>query len=101
MAVTALLRPASWRRAAGRSGSPCSATSSACTATRQWRRPVEALAPQALDGAALAIDALFGAGLARPLDGVARAVVEELARRRLPVIGVDVPSGVDGGSGAV
>ena len=73
----------------------------AAAAARQWRRPVEALAPQALDGAALAIDALFGAGLARPLDGVARAVVEELARRRLPVIGVDVPSGVDGGSGAV
>ncbi|MGH6954320.1 MAG: NAD(P)H-hydrate epimerase, partial [Alphaproteobacteria bacterium] len=68
---------------------------------RRWRGPVESLGPRALDGQALAIDALFGAGLARPLEGPARAVVEAMGGRRLACVAVDVPSGVDGDSGAV
>jgi NAD(P)H-hydrate epimerase len=54
-----------------------------------------------LDGAWLAIDALFGAGLSRPIDGVAREVIAALDARALPVVAVDVPSGVDGASGEV
>jgi len=67
----------------------------------RWIGPVEPLAPAALDGAALVVDALFGAGLARPLEGVARAVVEALAARDVPVVAVDVPSGLDGETGRV
>lgn len=67
----------------------------------RWRGRVGALSPASLDGCDLVVDALFGAGLARPLDGAARAVIAEIARRRLPVIAVDVPSGVDGDTGAV
>jgi hydroxyethylthiazole kinase-like uncharacterized protein yjeF len=66
-----------------------------------WTGTVEPLATALLDGAALVIDAIFGAGLARPVDGVPRAVIEALARRAIPSIAVDVPSGVDGGSGEV
>src|SRR5579883_2661450 len=68
-------------------------------ATR-WRGEVEPLSPALLDGAGLVVDALFGAGLSRPLDGMARTVIETLAARRLPVIAVDVPSGLDGATGA-
>lgn len=68
---------------------------------RRWRGAVEPLAPAALDRADVVVDALFGAGLARPLDGVARAVIDEIGRRRLPVVAVDVPSGVDGDTGAI
>jgi len=68
---------------------------------RRWTGEVEALAPAALDGAAIVVDALFGAGLVRPLDGVARTTVESLAARRLPTVAVDVPSGLDGDSGCV
>lgn len=67
----------------------------------RWHGPVEPLSLQALDGAALVIDALFGAGLTRPLDGVAKAVIDEMGRRRLPCLAIDVPSGIDGNSGAV
>lgn len=67
----------------------------------RWTGPVEALSPASLDGCAGVIDALFGAGLSRPLDGIARAVIEEIGRRRLPTIAVDVPSGIDGDSGEI
>jgi NAD(P)H-hydrate epimerase len=66
-----------------------------------WREPVLPLNAKLLDGADLVIDAIFGAGLSRPVEGDARAVVDAMASRRLPVVAVDVPSGVDGGTGEV
>lgn len=76
-------------------------TGDAAVMAGRWRGGVEPLSPDSLHGCDLVIDALFGAGLARPLEGVVRAVIEAIARRALPVIAVDVPSGMDGGSGAV
>lgn len=57
------------------------------------------LEPQALDGAALVVDALFGAGLSRPLDEPVRRVLERASARSLPIVAVDVPSGVWGDRG--
>ncbi|MBL8565572.1 MAG: NAD(P)H-hydrate dehydratase [Hyphomicrobiaceae bacterium] len=54
------------------------------------------------DGVSLVVDALFGAGLSRPLDGEAAALVATvngLGMRGVPVIAVDVPSGLDGTTG--
>jgi NAD(P)H-hydrate epimerase len=73
----------------------------AAQAAARWPGAVEPLTPAALDGAGLAVDALFGAGLARPVEGTAAAVVAALAERRLPVVAVDMPSGVDGESGEI
>ena len=56
------------------------------------------------DGADLVIDALYGAGLSRDVDGLARECVERIndfASRGGAVLGVDVPSGIDGETGAV
>ena len=47
----------------------------------------------------LVIDALFGVGLQRPLAGLYRRVIEALGAAPLPVLSVDVPSGLDGDSG--
>ncbi len=70
-----------------------------------WDGAVEALdesaVPGLLGGAELVIDALFGAGLSRPLEGAARAAVEAVNADGLPVAAVDVPSGVSGDSGAL
>jgi len=63
--------------------------------------PWSAELPGELDDRWLVVDALFGAGLDRPLEGTARALVERLARHRGPIVAVDVPSGVDGASGVV
>jgi NAD(P)H-hydrate epimerase len=63
----------------------------------RWKGTRVALAPEALDGARLVVDALFGAGLSRPLEGAAAQVVEAL--NDLPVVAIDVPSGLSGDTG--
>lgn len=68
---------------------------------QQWHGEIHALEPCVLDGVGLVVDALFGAGLSRDVDGPVAAMLDETLRRRLPVCAVDVPSGVDGASGAV
>jgi hydroxyethylthiazole kinase-like uncharacterized protein yjeF len=69
----------------------------ACT----WNGTVEAAVPEKLDGAEVVIDALFGAGLDRPVDGIARAMIEAMSAIPAPVVAVDLPSGINGSSGAV
>jgi NAD(P)H-hydrate epimerase len=73
----------------------------AALAAALWTGPIEAMAATGLDGAALVIDAIFGAGLARPVDGVAAEIVTAMNGKRIQVVAVDVPSGIDGDSGAV
>jgi hydroxyethylthiazole kinase-like uncharacterized protein yjeF len=49
----------------------------------------------------LIIDALFGIGLARPLEGKAAALVARANASGLPVLAVDIPSGIGSDTGAV
>ncbi len=67
----------------------------------RWRGGVTLPSVDLLDDDPLVVDALFGAGLTRPLDGLARQLVEAINLRRLDVVAVDMPSGVDGDTGAV
>jgi NAD(P)H-hydrate epimerase len=82
-------------------GEPAALKGDAAIAASRWTGPVEPLGENCLDGAVLVLDALFGAGLARPVEGAAHDVIAALASRAMPVVAVDVPSGVDGGSGMV
>jgi NAD(P)H-hydrate epimerase len=66
-----------------------------------WSGHIEALAPSAINGAELVIDALFGAGLSRPLDGAALEVIGLLKTHRTAICAIDTPSGVDGATGRV
>jgi NAD(P)H-hydrate epimerase len=65
-----------------------------------WRGPVEPMTPAALDGAALVVDAIFGAGLSRALEGSATQTLAAAAARKLTIVAVDVPSGLMGDTGA-
>jgi NAD(P)H-hydrate epimerase len=66
---------------------------------RRWRGAVEAVTAAAIDGAALIVDALFGSGLSRRVDPVLAGVLSLAAQRGIPIVAVDVPSGVLGDSG--
>jgi len=72
----------------------------AAAAAAAWSAPVVA-AMGTVDGACcdLVVDALFGAGLSRPLAGEAREVVARIAASGKPVLAVDLPSGLDGDTG--
>lgn len=73
----------------------------AAWAAGRWDGPVLPMAEALLDDKPLVIDALFGAGLSRPVDGIAAQVIERMNRLALPVVAVDVPSGLNGDSGQV
>ncbi len=70
-------------------------------AAADYDGPFETLGEATDLSADLVIDALFGAGLARPLEGEAARVVTALNASGVPVLAVDLPSGIDGRSGAV
>jgi ADP-dependent NAD(P)H-hydrate dehydratase / NAD(P)H-hydrate epimerase len=72
----------------------------AALAAQRWSGVCAAASPAALAGADAVIDALFGAGLDRPVEGGARAMIE--AMNAAPCVhAVDLPSGINGATGAV
>jgi ADP-dependent NAD(P)H-hydrate dehydratase / NAD(P)H-hydrate epimerase len=72
----------------------------AAQAARQWQEPIATGATD-LRGADVVIDALFGAGLDRPVAGEALAAITAINSAGAPVIAVDLPSGINGTTGAV
>lgn len=64
-----------------------------------WHGTVQPLTPGALDSAELVVDAIFGAGLSRPLAGVAVDTLAAAASRKIPIVAIDVPSGLMGDTG--
>jgi len=73
----------------------------AADAAARWGGPAEEAAPAGLAGAEAIVDALFGAGLDRPLDGLPRAMIEAMNGAAAPIVAVDLPSGINGTTGAV
>ncbi|MBO6782858.1 MAG: NAD(P)H-hydrate epimerase, partial [Alphaproteobacteria bacterium] len=67
----------------------------------RWTGGVSPLAADVLDDADVVIDAVFGAGLSRPVEGTIREVLEAVCERGLPCVAVDVPSGLHGDDGRV
>ncbi|WP_232630132.1 NAD(P)H-hydrate dehydratase [Methylobacterium sp. Leaf118] len=81
-------------------GDRAALTGDAALAASEWTGAVGP-AETDLPPCDLIIDALFGAGLSRDLDGAARALVEAVNASGVPVLAVDVPSGLDGDTGSV
>ncbi|MCH2276556.1 NAD(P)H-hydrate dehydratase [Thalassospira sp.] len=99
--IARLLRNAGW---SVRLGLLCEAeklTGDAALNAGRWDGAVERLSPALLVGADLIVDCLFGAGLARSIEGELAELVCAVNACGVPVIAVDVPSGVDGNGGEV
>src|SRR6187549_1007973 len=73
----------------------------AALAARGWKYPVLPFNPQALGKPALIIDALFGAGLNRPVKGEPVEMIEAINANGAQVLAVDLPSGINGTTGLV
>ncbi|HPG03574.1 MAG TPA: NAD(P)H-hydrate dehydratase [Rhodoblastus sp.] len=86
-------------------GDPRALKGDAAWAYELWNRDAPPIDLFDIEQADLVIDALFGAGLARDLDGAARQLVERVNVWRRSrggcVLAVDVPSGLDGTTGAL
>ncbi len=83
-------------------GAPERLRGDAAIARDRWPGAVEDATALAggLPEAAVVVDALFGAGLARALDGAAAALVAAMNAGSAPVLAVDVPSGLPADDGA-
>ncbi len=93
------LAEAGWPVRVARFGEPIAGD--AVVNAKRWQGEVIADAAAALAGNPLVIDAVFGAGLNRPLDGEPLRCVEQITRDGLACVAVDVPSGVNGDTGEV
>ena len=63
--------------------------------------PVKKGMPSSFKEYTLVIDALFGNGLNRPVQGMAKEAVDAVNASGLPVVSVDIPSGIDATTGEV
>jgi hydroxyethylthiazole kinase-like uncharacterized protein yjeF len=73
----------------------------AARAAASYDGPCETLSDDVRVEADLVVDALFGAGLARPLAGDAARIIEAVNASGRPVLAVDLPSGIDGRTGEI
>jgi NAD(P)H-hydrate epimerase len=100
--IARFLRAAGWPVSVRLLGETARLRGDAAVNAARWHGPLAPLDLGALDGAGLIVDALFGAGLSRPVEGVAGSVLSALAaHREVPVVAVDTPSGLDGDTGQV
>ena len=57
--------------------------------------------PEIPEGTRAVVDALYGTGLSREIDGTALGVVNRINESGLPVVAVDIPTGIDGTTGQI
>ncbi len=73
----------------------------AAMAAERWNGPVTPASPERIAQGGVIVDALFGAGLDRPVEGAARAMIDAMNAASGHIVAVDLPSGISGDTGAV
>jgi len=99
--VGRLLQEAGWKVTLALLGERDALRGDAARHAARWQGEIRSMHTGLLDGVELVVDALFGAGLSRDVDGLAAEMLCAVEQRGLPVCAVDMPSGVDGATGQV
>jgi len=72
----------------------------AALAAKRWAGATEPANPEQMANSDVTIDALFGAGLDRPVEGRAQAMIAAMNSHAGRIYAVDLPSGINGTTGA-
>jgi hydroxyethylthiazole kinase-like uncharacterized protein yjeF len=96
-----VLRDRGFRVTVAADGPPDPRAADAVDAAAGWGRTPVPLARWDHGRVAVVVDALYGAGLSRPIDRLTAEVIEGVNAHPCRVIAADIPSGVDGATGAV
>jgi hydroxyethylthiazole kinase-like uncharacterized protein yjeF len=84
-----------WSMASPRAGTDAAIAAGECPVPTQ---PIDGFRAAAGE---LVVDALFGAGLSRPVTGAAAKAIAEIGRSGARMVAIDLPSGISGASGRV
>lgn len=97
--VARLLKQKGWPVQLRLIGSREALKGDAATMAGQWTGRVDAPTEADIENADLIVDALLGAGLDRDVDGDFKSIIDAVNASTRPVVSIDVPSGIDGGTG--
>ena len=97
--AASVLASAGWPVRVGLTGPVGALRGDAAFHAARWKGPVEPIDSRVLEGAGLVVDAIFGAGLSRPLEAGVVSVLHTARDRGMAVVAVDVPSGMMGDTG--
>lgn len=84
-----------WGMAVPKSGTDAAVAAGECPV------PPRSLGKFGAGAGELVVDALFGAGLSKPVTGMAAKAIDEMERSGAAIVAVDLPSGISGASGNV
>ena len=93
------LKAAGWPVRVAALVQPSSLSGDAALAAQAWDGPVEGTGGKLFEGAGLIVDALFGAGLSRPLEARVISLLRAAERSGAPIVAIDLPSGLAGDTG--
>lgn len=99
--IARLLKAAGWPVTVALFGARDALRGDAGVNAAAWDGELIEAAPEALEGQSLIIDALLGAGLDRDVKGRLADLIAAINACDVPVVSVDVPSGLDGATGLV
>ena len=99
--VARLLKQKGWPVQLRLIGDPTGLKGDAAAMAKLWTGRLLAPTVKDIDDADLVIDALLGAGLDRDVEGAFAEIIEAVNASNRPVVSIDVPSGVDGATGAL
>lgn len=99
--VAQLLKQKGWPVQLRLIGERAALKGDAATVAAQWTGKVTEPTADDVEQADLIIDAMLGAGLDRDVDGAFAAIIATVNASARPVVSIDVPSGIDGATGAI